>query len=367
MLCRALKGFGGCICFLAALSLARAEKRTIISLIPAANWRLVNSQALELDAVRKWGGDPVIEREYSAKSLELRTYRLNDTLAEALVEEAQDASSAYGLLTYYQTETMTPEKGMELTVTGSGGSLMGRGRYFIRIARQPAAGPGLSDNDFRALLIFVGGTRLPPQVSQTLPAPLPKPGLIPGTEKYLLGLEAARRVLPAFRTDLIGFTQGAEARVANYQAGKARVTVLAIDYPTPQIARVRFGAMQRFLGINQERGHGSLFGRRQGTFVFLVLDADSSAIATNLLDEFKVTEQLSWDERYPGDKPITIQMAELILANVILTLILVSFAIVGGILIFLSRRIAAKWFPESPWGHPDEGSIIRLNLSQPQV
>ena len=28
-----------------------------------------------------------------------------------------------------------------------------------------------------------------------------------GSEKYLLGLEAAKRVLPSFRTDLIGFDQ----------------------------------------------------------------------------------------------------------------------------------------------------------------
>jgi hypothetical protein len=39
-----------------------------------------------------------------------------------------------------------------------------------------------------------------------------------------------------------------------------------------------------------------------------------------------------------------------------------GFAFMGGVLIVLSRRVAAKWFPESPWGHPAEGSIITLNL-----
>ena len=38
-----------------------------------------------------------------------------------------------------------------------------------------------------------------------------------GSEKYLLGLEAAKRVLPSFRTDLIGFDQGAEVQLGQYQ------------------------------------------------------------------------------------------------------------------------------------------------------
>jgi hypothetical protein len=188
-------------------------------------------------------------------------------------------------------------------------------------------------------------------------------GLIPGSEKYLLGLEAARRVLPSFRSDLIGFSQGAEVQVGAYADGKARLTLLAITYPTPQIARTRYGAMEKLLEVNQERGIGSIYGRRQGSFVFLVLNSDSAAHAGNLLDEFKVTGHISWDERYPGVQPLTLQLLKLILANVLLVVIVVGLAVAAGVLIVLSRRVTAKWFPHSSWGHPDEETIIRLNLS----
>lgn len=352
-----------CFALLTALPIVRAQKPSVIPLVPAANWRLASSQRLDLDAVRKWDGDPAIEREYGVKSLEHRTYQLDNKLAEAIVEEASDASSAYGLLTYYQKETMVPEKGMQLTMSGPDGALLARGRIFFRVLRP--TGSQISDTDFSALLIVMGGTRPSAEAMANLPGALPATGLVPGSEKYLLGLEAARRVLPSFRTDLIGFAQGAEAEVATYVSGrdgKTRATVVAITYPTPQIARVRYGAMEEFLGINQTRGSEPLYGKRRGSFVFLVLNADSPATATKLLDELKVSEHVSWNERYPGDKSIALQLVRLILANLLFVFISVGFSVLGGILIVLFRTLARKWFPESVWGHPEDDVIITLKL-----
>src|SRR5260370_35109102 len=79
---------------------ATAQKRASIQLVPAANWELVNSQGLAPDSVRQWGGDPAVDREYGVKSLERRTYQLGNKLAEVFIEEASDASAAYGLFTF---------------------------------------------------------------------------------------------------------------------------------------------------------------------------------------------------------------------------------------------------------------------------
>ena len=140
---------------------------------------------------------------------------------------------------------------------------------------------------------------------------------------------------------------------------------MAISYPTPQIARIRFGAMMSFLAVNQDRGPGSVFGRREGSYLFLVLRASSPAVATNLLDQFKVARQVSWDERYPGDKPLTLQVLELILANILLILILVGVCLLGGLLLYLSKRLAYKYFPQWGWANPEGEPVIRLNLRWP--
>ena len=177
-----------------------------------------------------------------------------------------------------------------------------------------------------------------------------------------MGLEAAKRVLPSFRTDLIGFEYGAEVQLGQYKTDKGTSTLVSISYPTPQIARVRFGALKNFLGLNQDDGETSLYGTRRGSYVFLVLHAGSEGTATALMNQFQVTEGVTWDQRYITEASFTRQLVQMILAIFLLTTFLIGACIVAGVLFFLSRRIAAKFFPESSWGHTDEDQLIRLNL-----
>jgi hypothetical protein len=351
------------VCLLALPRALRSQKHTVIPLVPAANWHLMSTQPLDLEAVRQWGGDPVIEREYGVKTIVERKYHLGEQTAEVLFEEAADPTAAYGLLTFYQTDSMLPIKEVDLALEGPEGALMARGRFFVRAARP--TGSRISDNAFRALLIFIGGTRPARQDAARLPPPLPAQGLIRGSEKYLLGVEAARRVLPDFRTELIGFTQGAEAHVGSYQIGSARPKVVAITYPTPQIARARFGAMESLLGINQERGQDSVYGRRSSSYVFLVLDAGSASAASKLMDEFQVSSSVSWNEKAPDQHSFTLQVIQLVLANLLLSFMIAGFAVGGGIIIFLSRRAATKLFPQWTWADTEHETIIRLNLRWP--
>ena len=137
--------------------LSCAQDVSVIPLVPAANWRLISTQGLGLDEIKSYGGDPAIEHEYGVNSLEVRTYQLDGTRAEVVLESAADVSAAYGLLTYYQNESMHPEKGIQLAMTGPQVSLMARGRSFIRFLRPKNS--QISENDFRALMILVGGTR----------------------------------------------------------------------------------------------------------------------------------------------------------------------------------------------------------------
>jgi hypothetical protein len=345
---------------LASSAALHSQEHVVIPLVPAADWHLMSTQPLGLEAVRQWGGDPAIEREYGVKTITERKYHLGQHTAEALFEEAADPTGAYGLFTFYRTDSMLPIKGMELCVLGPEGALMARGRFFVRVAR-PAESP-ISDTAFHALLIFIGGTRPSVHDAARLPPPLPATGLIPGSVKYLLGTEAARRVLPNFRADLIGFTQGAEAQVARYRLGQTQARVLAITYPTPQIARARFGAMESLLGINQDQSRDPVFGRRRSSYVFLVFDAGSASAASKVMDQFQVSANVSWNEKVPDQHSFTLQVVELVLANLFLSFIIAGFALGSGILIFLTRRVAAKLFPQWTWADPEHETIIRLNL-----
>jgi len=356
-----------------ALGAAPSQTPSVMPLVPAANWKLASSAKSGVSAVSNWGSDPRIEAEYGVKWVESRTYQLNDEFsgsqtADVIVEEATDASAAYGLLTYYQTKAMAPEKGIQLAVVGPDGVLMARGRVFIRFVK--ATGSHISADELRALETLVGGTRPTDDALASLPASLPSRGLVPATEKYLLGPEAASHVLPSFPASLFGFEQGAEVQTGLYTAsagGSAAsanqpATLLAIEYPTFQIARARFKLMQDALSLNRERGTDSVYGKRAGSFVFLAVNTASKAAAAQLLDQFNVAEQVSWDQRYPGKKSVTLQMLELILANLGLVALLIGLALLGGALIAFSKRLARKWFPTSDWGSPEGERLITLNL-----
>jgi hypothetical protein len=337
------------------------EKTSIIPVVPAANWRLVDSQPLPVSAVKGYGGDPSVEVEYGVRALELRTYEMGKTQMQVVVEETPDATSAYGLLTFYQTPAMTPEKDIQLAVGDANTTLMAHGRNFIRFLRGKDS--SLSESDYHALLDFVGGSRPSPTALRNLPSAMPPHDLIPGSEKYLLGLEAAKRVLPSFRTDLIGFEQGAEVQLGQYRTTKGPSTLLLISYPNPQIARLRFGALRSLLGLNQDRGENSVYGRREGSYVFLVLNAENPGGASALMDQFQVTRGVSWDERYPQSKrAFTLQLIYMLLSIFLLCAFLIGICVAGGILFFVSRRLAAKFFPEWQWGRTDEDQLIRLNL-----
>jgi len=360
MVSRWPRQFGTLLAFAVAACSAAAQEHNVIPLIPAANWHLVSAQPMDLEVVRQWGGDPAIEREFGVKTVILRTYHLADKKAEMLLEEAQDPTSAFGLFMFYQTANLAVAKGMEFTIIGPESAQMSRGRFFIRA--RPTANYKVSEDNLMALLILVGGTRPSRQDSASVPAPLPAQGLVAGSERYLLGLEAASRILPKFRTDLIGFTQGAEAQVGTYASGPAPATVLAITYPTPQIARARFAVMESLLAVNQDRGAESVYGRRRSSFVILVLESGSESAAKKLMDQFQVTANVSWNERAPDRGEFTMQVVRLVLANIMLSFIISGFAFGGGIIIFLSRRAAMKWFPDS-WANPEHDQFIQIKLN----
>lgn len=349
------------ILLFSVLPLAAAQKNVVIPLIPVSRWELIGSAKLPLQALAQYGDQLAVDQEFGVQSGTRRIYQLRGIQANAIFEEAVDPSSAFGLYTFYQTEGMRPLPSIQMVMASAGQAVMTRGRYFIRVLRP--ANPGLSEDAFRALLIAIGGARLSIENLQSLPVSLPAQGMIPGTEKYLLGMKTAQIVLPSFPVDLIGFNQGAEAQMGTYRSGDARLSLLEISYPTPQIAALRFQPLAQALKINQNRGPGSIYGRQEGSYALLVLNATSENAASRLLNQFKVAESLTWSPRYKGNQSIAYQLVMLLVANGELVLIIITFAVVGGVLIFVAKRLILKLFPNSSLITPEGEELIRLKLS----
>ena len=89
-------------------ALAGAQRTTMVNLASLPKWQLQKSQNVSLNDVRAWGVEPSVDREYGVTKVEIRTYSKDDQSVQAVVEKAADPSSAYGLLTFYQNESMKP-------------------------------------------------------------------------------------------------------------------------------------------------------------------------------------------------------------------------------------------------------------------
>ncbi len=345
---------------LAPATLASSNQTTFINLSPPSQWHLTKTETLDLNQISKWGGIPPVDAEYGVKTVELRTYARTGVKIQALVEAAADPPAAFGLLTFYDTANMQAVHGVPLAFSGPDSAVMARKNLFLRVLSQSAQ--KVSQDEVRSFLLTVGGSELAPHSQDLLPAPLPSKGMVPGSEKFLLGPEAASRVLPQFPIKLLGFGQSAEVHVASYARGGGQIMLMLIAYPTPQIARQRFSAAESFLDVNHDRGSGSWIGKRDSSYVFLVQRTGPATLAqaTFLMNALTVEKSVTVDQKYP--KPYAVQVLTFIYANILLILILIGMAFTGGILIVISRRLLARFFPHSEWVGAGENSFIQLHL-----
>ena len=347
-----------CCIFASGAAPASAQRTTIVNLASMPKWQVQKSQNTSLNNVRQWGVQPSVDREYGVTKVEIRTYGQGNQEIQAVVEKVPDPSSAYGLFTYYQNESMNPEKGMKLAVIGPDQALLARGVFFVRALRPS----GMSTQDFRSALIAIAGAAPSANDMALLPPSLPPQGIVQGTHKYILGPVAMQRAVPSFPANLVGFQMGAELQSAAYRHNGKPVTLIFISYPTNPIARARYAAIRKSLAVNQKVvGAVPIYGKLDKSYILLVQGASSKEVASALMGRLSIEQQVSWDQPPPG-KPVTVQMFHLILGNIILVLIVVGMAVLAGALLFVSRRAAARWFPDSDWARGYEDSIIRLNL-----
>ncbi len=334
---------------------AGAQQPTFIQLAPPATWQMIRSQPLPMTQLSRWGGIPAVDREYGVQKAQTDTYEFNGEKLLVIVEKASDPTAAAGLLMFYQTPGMRPVQGIALAVRSDRVALMVRGRTFLRVVSPANASPAI-----HSLLLQLGGPAPSPETLHLLPPSLPREGLIPGSEKYLLGPEAARYALPWLHLSLIGFQVGAEVQSAQYERQQVRLTFLIISYPTPQLAQSYLADLENQLGVNHTP---SLRGRQKGTFVFLVRSRPPApALAETLMHQMQVTESVTWDQRLPLGVPVDLQVVNLIMSNVALILILSGMAVLTGILMVVLGRMLPRWFPQSDWARQGDDSFIRLNL-----
>src|SRR5271156_7183509 len=162
------------------------------------------------------------------------------------VYRMKDPSGAYGLFSYMRTADLLHGSLTEHSALGSSRALVLDGNLLLDIRGTELP---KKEKDLKALVAQV---KLHAEEGPlpTLPDEMPSQGMIERSDHYLLGPATLYQFVPVASNDWLGFSQGAEAESARYRKEGRELTLLLVDFPTPQTAAKRLIDIQQNYHVN---------------------------------------------------------------------------------------------------------------------
>ncbi|MFI5059070.1 MAG: DUF6599 family protein [Candidatus Acidiferrales bacterium] len=199
---------------------------------------------------------------------------------------------------------------------------------------------------------------------------LPDRNLVDGTQRYALGPAAFRAAAAELNrgaftalTEAVGFSDGAEAMLAQYRSGKGEAVLLLLDYPTPQLAVYHQKHLE--LGLSEIAGLSQTPIEQKGSLLVIVLAPSSAAYAASLRRAVNYETQVTWNEPIHTltDPPWTSVIAKIIIG----TGVFMVAAVVLGIAFGGVRVVTKRLFPGKVFDRPDRMEILQLGLSGKRI
>jgi len=342
---------------LSEISLSQVNSAAIFNSIQKeTSWKVAGSRqsynSKTLASLRP--KDAAIFNEYGFKRVDCQNFGKGGTSISVQIFEMEDAPAAYGIFTLLREKTANPLEGAgHLGQLRDSDVLFMQNSYFVRLnseASNHAVQPSL------VKMAQVISRMLPkPFAVPPLVARLPKGNLSKGSEFYALGSLALNQKLPLGNKDLFGLADGAEAALADYQFSEDSFKLLLLYYPTQQLAKKYLEAGYKVYSAQNPRQ--SVFYRRDGPQVALILGAKSPEDATALLEKISYVSTVSWD---PKAHPVSVAQMMLNIFTYIGVMLALSFG--AGLLFGVLRIVLRRRYPGRFFDRPEVMEIIRLNL-----
>jgi len=180
----------------------------------------------------------------------------------------------------------------------------------------------------------------------TLPDYLPKEGLIPGSERFVIGPAGLDLFEPRIPLSVAAFQFSAEAQLGSYYSDAGKLDLAILSYPTPTIARERLAEFRML---------PNMLVKRTGPMLVVAIDPPDQEEAQRILGRVEYRATITWDEFLP-EQQVTI--GQLILTAALLVGLLAIFAVIGGLGVAGLRMLQQR----SVAGTPAEDPMILLHL-----
>jgi hypothetical protein len=320
-----------------------------------------------------------ILREYGITSGERREYTSGNDRITVTLYRMVDPSAAFGAFTFYRD----PDMALTVPITSASYAAGKRGRELLVVGNLMidvnAGNLQMAAADLNALAksLAAQADRRPYPPIATF---LPREGLIPGSERYVLGPLALAEVFPAAQTnptDWAGFSSSAEALVGRYRLSDkpsggqrpAEGLLLLILYPTQQLAADRYNELGKSFALNVDpelaRGKPTLFGTRSSALIALLSGVQSREAAAGLLNQVRYSSEVTWNEpthNFTDPTISNIVVGAIVDTGAIMLLALAASIGFGGF------RLLAKFLaPGKIFDRNTDVEILQLGISSKPV
>jgi hypothetical protein len=348
-------------CLLGLTSFAQVSPPVIFdSIEKETQWKRIN-ESLSYDAKALPNFRPRDARiftEYGFKRLDRQDFQHQGNSIDVEIYQMEDATAAYGIFTFFRNSASRPLEGI-----GSLGEEQDSKISFVQNSYYIKLTSASRSSLIQAAILKMGqiisralpkSFMLPPLVSR-----LPRENLVKGSVVYFLGFQALNQKHPFGSRDIFGLVNGAEAVLADYQFPEDSAKLLLIYYPTQQLAKkyLELG----YQACMAQNPNQSIFFKRDGPQVGLILGSKSAELATALLEKLSYVSTVSWD---PKAQPVSV--ARMMLNIFIYTGVMLALALGAGVAFGLVRILAKRLFPDRIFDRPKSREIIRLNLPRPE-
>ena len=193
-----------------------------------AKWQAAKVEKYSLAELPAFAGpDAEILREFGFLAAERKQFVRGSSHITVEAIRMHDASSAYGLFTYYRRPEWRADDTSQKfqAAIGPDQTVLARNSYCLRILHGELPHAQLATL-VQALPTF-NNEPLP-----TLPDFLPTQDLDPGSAKYVIGPRLSALLAPQVPPQALGFEMGAEAEIGKYKIpGKPPMTLMLVMFP----------------------------------------------------------------------------------------------------------------------------------------
>ncbi len=249
--------------------------------------------------------DRELAGEYGLQTSEAADYTSPDKKHfTATAWRFNDSTGAMAMFEARRPPKAAPSKMAKLAVTTSDGVIYTYGNYLLQLT-------GSLPGETELNQLYDQLPRLEQSALPLLIEALPTDGLIPNSERYILGPVSLSRFDPGIAPSIAAFHLGAEGQVGQYNTPKGKLTLAIFDYPTPNMAREQYEQFAKIPGA---------VAKRAGSMVAVTIQPPDPDAAERVLAQVKYGTNVTFNQA----PPVTAQQVSGMMLGII--------ALAGGIL-----------------------------------